>query len=1088
MTEQAKEIAHLFPSTHVQKAIWFIEQMGEGSPAYCIPFAYRIRGDLKTDAVKSAINLIINRHDAFRTQFREIQGEVKQIVHPSFEIDVPVTDFSDCEAEVAFSKAMELIQNLAKEPFDITQLPLIRAEVVILSDGDFALFLNIHHIIVDHLSVLQFAQEFSAAYTELLHDNSVKNDLAPLHISDYAVWQEENQTEEYFSKKIDYWTSTVVDPDSYLELPSNKSRPVLQTSRGEEYWFSLSEEASSGMRALSKKENLSMFVAMMSAYAALMHRYSADDFITLGSPFANRGDQEELERVMGCFINTLPIVIDFSDRPNFLTLMQRVKAATLGAFSNQDVPFDQIVKALKPKRQSSYSAVVQHCFMLQDPPMELDLPGLETENLHLHSKTAKFDILAWLWEADTIQGLFEYNVDVFDETTIKALVQNFDALLVDLCRNPERAIGEYSLLSPLDKDVLASANATKVSRNFQPVHQYLVDHAKKNREKIAYQDSENEISLEELNNRVSQLASYLLDLGVQPGDYVGISINRSIEMVVGLLGILKSGAAYVPLDPEYPEDRLAYMVINSEIKLVLTEEELIENLTVENVKFVALDTAKKEISSTNIKSDFPKVTPESIAYVIYTSGSTGKPKGVMVPHRAMQNFLLAMQERLSLTESERFLAITTMSFDISVLEVFLPIVLGANCTVVDKEISTDAEKLNETLERFSISVMQATPATWRLLLSSSWAGNNQLKALCGGEALPQDLAKDLVPQVGELWNMYGPTETTVWSTCYHVKDPEISGVVGTPIANTQIYVVDTNDQLQPCGVAGELLIGGEGVTHGYLNRQDLTDKQFVSMPHLAEGLLYKTGDKVALQHDGNIRYFNRLDNQVKIRGFRIELGEIENCLLSMKEIDQGATVVQGQGVEKKLVAFFKSHDGEKVGVMKIRKHLSEHLPKYMIPSQFVELESLPLTPAGKINRKELSAKSVESHNTGITAEFLPKSNSEKYHANVWRQFLKIDAVGINDNFFDLGGHSLMALQIMDYVKKDQNIAMPARSLMISSLGQLAQAYVVDVPIETGENASRSPGHEDSSNSGQAEPGEDKSKKHGFLQKIFGRGK
>lgn len=1089
--------AYLFPTSYAQKAIWFIEAVNQGSVAYTIPFAYRIAGDVNCKALADAINVIVAKHETLRTVFRLIDGEPKQLIFPEKRMEIPVEDFSGDEDALQ----QELVR-LSSIAFDLAEGPLIRAQIFRLGEQETVLYMNFHHIIVDHLSIVQFSKELNDEYKKLLHGKAT-SPAAPLHYADYAVWQEEWQSAEKLDEKMGFWKDTIQDPDAFLPLPTDFPRPAIQEGNGEEFWFELPSELSKQIRAQARKHNLSVYIFMLSAYATLMHRYTGNETIVIGSPFANRSEKEELEQVMGCFINTLPLVFDLSGSPSFLDVMKRVRSVVMGAFNHQEVPFEKIVEEVKPMREPSYNPVFQVGFMLQDPPMEIELEGTKVKNMHLNSRSSKFDMLAWLWDnesqqtanaptaadaGDSIAGLIEYNTDLFKEETLARFIKHYEALLGSIVEYPEQPIAMHSLVNEAQRKQLDEWNST--ARDYpleKGLHELFSEQAAKSGEKIAVYGEDESLSYAELEARSNQLARYLQQQGVNPGDYVGISLERSARMVVGLLGILKTGAAYVPLDPDYPKDRLDYMIEHSGINLVLTESELEEQLDQEQLKKVLIDNDWAQISALEKSSLDVEFNSELAAYVIYTSGSTGKPKGVMVPHRAVVNFLLGMAEKPGLNDKDVLLAVTTLSFDIAVLELYLPLVKGAQTVVVSREVATDGHALIEVMAERSVTMMQATPATWRLLMAADWEGNSSLVTLCGGEALPMDVAEFLLSKTAGLWNMYGPTETTVWSTCHRIEDPSKTDIVGAPIANTLCYVVDKNNQLLPPGIAGELLIGGDGVTHGYLNSEHLTSERFLPDQWRGEGMVYRTGDLVTWQEDGTVKYFNRIDGQIKIRGYRVEIGDIENQLLKCEEISSGAVVLQGSNSDQRLVAFYVLKEGEELSLMRLRKFMSEGLPKYMLPHQFVLLDEMPLTPSGKIDRKRLALYKVQGSGHKDDSFKPPQSESEKYYAKVWQDALNLEQIGLEDNFFDIGGHSLLSMQVVGRVKKEMGIQIELRAMVMSTLEQLAIRYPVpemeaasDTQVESVETEAVTESVEADATDGEGE----NNKVRKFFKKVF----
>lgn len=1025
-----------FPTTYAQKALYFIQTMDAGSVAYNIPFAYRFSQAVDFSALQAAINAVVARHEIFRTVFREVEGELSQLVFPSVEITLEIEDAAQAEDPQAYVN--DAVLDLARKPFDLAQGPLIRSKVFKISDTSCIWFLNFHHIAVDHLSILQFSQEVDSCYQQLLKTGRISEPVAPLHYGDYSVWQKQWQSADQLEAGLKYWQDAIINPDAVLSFPTDHNRPAVLSGQGEEFWFSFERASSDDIRALAKSANVSLYMVMLAAYVVLLHRYTGDKQITVGSPFANRGDQEELQNVMGCFINTLPLCFDLSDDPTFMDLLLQVKNVVMGAFSHQEMPFEMLVEALRPKRETSYNPVFQVSFMLQDPPMEVALGAAKAENLKLHNGSAKFDSMIWLWDEDSlIKGLFEFSTDVYQTDSMVRFIRYYENIVRQLASDPMLAVSGYSLFGEKEQAIVAESNATSGGYDIQrTLHNVIAEVVAKQQSAVAVVGDDGEKTYTELDSESNAIAHALIREGVSPGDYVGIALERSARMLAALLGILKAGAAYVPLDPDYPHDRLSYMVEHSGISVLVSESAVIESLGLDGLKTLDLDQA-----ALTPDSSVPdvKVDPEQPAYVIYTSGSTGKPKGVMVPHRSVVNFLQTMQEKPGCKSSDTLLALTTLSFDIAVLELYLPLISGARVVIASRETAQDPALLASAIDKHGATMLQATPATWRMLLQDNWRPENAPRILVGGEALPPDLVDGLVGAASEVWNMYGPTETTVWSSCAQITDPTAPISIGKPIGNTQCYIVDDNDQELPPGIAGELLIGGSGVALGYLNRPDLTEERFVENSWGGQGLVYRTGDLVTRLDDGSLRFHNRLDNQVKVRGYRVELGEIEARLLDFPGLSAGAVVLQGEE-EKRLVAFYVLDESVSASILKIRKYMAEYLPKYMLPEQFIQLDVMPLTPSGKIDRKALSLRTTETSVIDVQEAQLPKSETEVYYAGIWCELLNLSAVGLGDNFFDIGGYSLLSLRVVNRIREEKGVEISARALIMNNLGQLAAAY------------------------------------------------
>jgi amino acid adenylation domain-containing protein len=851
-----------------------------------------------------------------------------------------------------------------------------------------------------------------------------------------------------------YWKQQLAGAPPLLSLPTDRPRPAEQTGRGSSQSFSLSQELTEALSLLSRQEQVTVFMTLLAAFNTLLYRYTGTEDIVVGSPFANC-DRTDIKEAI--FVNALPIRTDISGNPKFLELLERVRKVALLAQSHQDVPFEILVEELQPQRDLSYSPFFQVMFVMEG---DISLQKLNVSNLTaspwlVEDNTAKFDLTLFLEPTNNgLEGKWIYNADLFDADTIERMNGHFQTLLEGIIANPTQPIAELPLLRAKEKQqLLVEWNHTQIDYpEDKCIHQLFEEQVKSTPDAIAVVFEQQQLTYQELNSRANQLAHYLKTLGVGSDVPIGICVERSLEMVVGLLGILKAGGAYVPLDPAYPKERLAYMLSDSQMPVLLTQQNLVSVLPEHQAKVVYLDTDWKNISQGNDENPLSSVTVENLAYIIYTSGSTGKPKGVQIIHEAVTNFLNSMQLKPGLTDKDILLAITTISFDIAVLELYLPLMLGAKVILVSREVAVDGIRLLKLLNESKATVMQATPATWHLLLAAGWNGQSQLKILCGGEALSQQLASQLLARVSSVWNMYGPTEATVWATTYEVgiqqslvgtQKPAI--YIGKPIGNTQTYILDQYLQPVPIGISGELYIGGVCLARGYLNRPDLTTEKFIANPFSNEpnSRLYKTGDLARYLPNGEIEYISRIDNQVKIRGFRIELGEIEILLAKHPEIREIAVIVREDVPgDKRLVAYIVSNQDQTPTVNDLRDFLSQRLPKYMIPSAFVTLDALPLTPNGKVDRRALlgygvpsdfvslgttplaSNGKVDSHalpntsrinlKTGFVA---PRNPTEEILVAIWAEVLGLKQIGIHDNFFALGGHSLLAMRLFTQIEK-----------------------------------------------------------------------
>lgn len=833
-----------------------------------------------------------------------------------------------------------------------------------------------------------------------------------------------------------------------LELPTDRPRSAIQSFRGEYQQFSVSPELTEALEQLSSDEGVTLFMTLAAAFQVLLHRYSAQDDITIGTPGIGPGSIA-LDSLIGFFSKSLTLRSDLSGDPGFLELLAQVRDIVLGAYANQTMSIEQ--PGIKnPNSQPKINPPFQFVFMLQDISYNKPrLNGISPEFLQGDTETAKPDLALKLSKTRCdLTGRMEYNADLFEAATMDRLIGHFKALLGGIVALPGQRLSGFSLLTEQERQqLLTEWNNTAVSFPREKcIHELFEAQAAAVPDAVALVYERSQLSYAELNAQANRLAHQLIDVGVKPDTRVAICVERCLNMAVGMLAILKAGGAYLPLDPSYPKDRLAFMLEDSAPVALLTQNRL-ESLFGEAAKtlpVIDLDEAFPcwaNRPDTNVDIRESTLTSRHLAYVIYTSGSTGKPKGVMVEHRNVVNFLNAMSQTPGINSSDVLLAVTTISFDIAGLELFLPLINGAKIVLISRANASDPVFLQETIAQSGITMLQATPATWRLLLNSGWQGSTGLKALCGGEALATDLSARLVESVGALWNLYGPTETTIWSTCQPIDASRGERypfeAIGRPIDNTQIYILDAQLQLVPRGVSGEIYIGGAGVTRGYLNRPELTAERFVTDPFSteAEARMYKTGDMARRLDDGSIEYLGRNDFQIKIRGYRIEIGEIETMLRRHPQLREVAVgVYEPSPEDKRLVAYWVPQSATVPSASELRDYLKPKLPEFMLPSAFVCLDALPLTPNGKLDRKALPEpdQSRQVADADFTA---PRDAIEQLLTEIWCNALNINQIGIHDNFFELGGYSLLAVKAITEINERFNTDLP--------LGTIYQAPTIE---------------------------------------------
>ncbi|MEG4589523.1 amino acid adenylation domain-containing protein [Microcoleus sp. MOSTC5] len=859
------------------------------------------------------------------------------------------------------------------------------------------------------------------------------------------------------TNQLRYWKQQLADLPT-LQLPTDRMRSSpMQSFRGARQYVALPQTLSEAIASLSHKEGVTIYMTLLAAFKTLLYRYTGQTDIVVGTVTAGK-KQPEIQQLIGCFVNTLVLRTDLKDNPTFWQLLERVREVTLGAFAYQDLPFEKLVEALHPERNLGQNPLFQVAFVFQPPMSGLD-SMLNWSQLDLDTETAKFDLTLELQERpEGIVGHFEYSRDLFNADTIERMVGHFQTLLEGIVANPEQKIAELPLLTELERQQLAAWNNTETDYPKDAcIHQLFEEQVELTPDAIALVFEDKQLTYKELNQRANQLAHHLRNLGVGPEVLVGICVERSLEMIVGLLGILKAGGAYVPLDPAYPPERLAFMLEDASVAVLLTQAQLVKSLPKHQGRIVCLDTDWEEIAFHSEENPSSQVTPENLAYVIYTSGSTGKPKGVTVPHRGV-NRLVLNTNYISLQPNDIVAFASNFSFDAATVEIWGALLNGAKLVVITKDVALSPHDFADQIQGQGITVLFLATALFNLIAREIPSAFHLVQQLIvGGEAMEPKWVKEVLkkgsPQ--RLLNGYGPTENTTLTTCYLVQDvpEEATNVpIGCPISNTQCFLLDAQKQLVPIGVPGELYLGGAGLARGYLNRPELTAERFIPNPFSNESgsRLYKTGDLARYLPDGNIEFLGRIDHQVKIRGFRIELGEIEAVLSQHPDVQESIVINrQDASGNQRLVAYIVSNlRPERTAVGSLRDFLKQKLPDYMMPSSFVFLNHLPLTPNGKVDRKALPAPDADAINPELETTYVaPQTEIEQAIATVWQQVLHLEKVGVDDSFFDLGGHSLLMAQahsqLREVVDRDVSIMEMFKYPTISSLAK----YLSDEPEE-----------------------------------------
>ena len=1020
------------PASLAQQAFWFLEQMAPGTPAFNGAVRFHLAGPLDPILVARALNEIIRRHEILRTGLEEERGELMQVIQPSVEIKVPVTDlrsFPDAErkAEVERLGSVE-----AEAAFDLKKAPLFRANLLRLGDEEHMLQITVHHAVSDGWSIGLITDELAAHYDAFSRGEPSPLPELPIQFADYSIWQQEYLRGPEIASQVEYWKQRLKD---YVELfpPTDHVRPAVKSWRGDIVSLLLPQDLTDRLPGIAGQNGATLSMLFCAVFKVLLARSTGQTDISIGTPIAGRTGAE-LEKLIGVFSNTVILRTDLSGNPPFSRVLRSVRDTFLEAVENQDVPFELLVKELTPKRDLGRSPLFQVNFTHQrDFVKPVTFGKVQLTAVPSRPSGAIFDLHLFMVERDgEWRASCDFNTGLIQRDAAIRMLAHFKELLGSVADDPETSIDALPILPAEErKRILVEWNATRreFPRN-QTVHALFEQQAKAHPDRIAVRCLDDVVTYGELDQRSARLARRLRGAGVARGSLVGLCVERSVALVVGLLGILKAGAAYVPMDPAFPTERLGYMVEDAAMSVIVTQPSLVAHLPPHRAEVLLID---GEVTGAVPGGDGTPATGDDTAYVIFTSGSTGRPKGVQVTHRSLVNCLNSMRREPGLEPQDVVLSVTTLSFDIAGLEFFLPLTTGATLAVATREIVTDASLLAKELERTAATFLQATPITWRMLLEAGWKGSSRLKCLVGGEAVPRDLVNALVPKCASLWNMYGPTETTIWSTVGRLEAGDGPVCIGRPIDNTTVYVVGPTMQLQPIGVPGELLIGGEGVAVGYLNRPELTAEKFIADPfsERAGARLYRTGDLARWRADGTLECLGRMDHQVKIRGFRIELGEIESVLARHSAVQQCVVVAEEvAGGERRLMGYVVPSEGQYPGTVVLRDHLRAWLPDYMVPSAFVTLERLPLTPNGKIDRNALSKLIGPAAST--SEHVAPRTVVEEGLAAIFGELLALPKVSVKDNFFDLGGHSLLAVRLMNRIEQQFGHRLPLARLFASS--------------------------------------------------------
>lgn len=1006
------------PLSSAQERMWFFEQLNSNA-ANQLVMGLQFHGVLHAGALRQALDGLVERHESLRTTFSSLDGGPVQVIAAAGTVAFELREVRT-PGDVHATLAAE-----AERPFDLERGPLLRALLLVLGPERHILLLTIHHIVSDGFSLGVLIRELSTLYDAAVHHAESPLPPMPTQYADYARWQRAWLLGDTLAAQVAYWRRRLRGTLPVLELPTDHPRPPIEAHRGERITVSLSAVAVPELRALGRREHATLFMVLLAAFAALLTRYTGQEDVIVGTPVGGRS-RPEWEGLIGLFVNTLVLRTDTGEDPAFLELVRRVRDTSIDAYENQEVPFERLVEDLRPARDPSRNPIFQVMFDLQNLAPAAAFFGLEMQPVIVDRGAAQLDLtLSVLTYDGRLHTQWEYNTDLFDRATIERFAHHYEQLLVSALADPTQHLSRLSMLTVEDElqPPGTGSGGNVVYDTNRCVHTLLEESARANPAMPAVVAGSEALTYAELDAHANRLAHLLVSRGVTPGARVAICLDRTVDLPVALAAVLKVGAAYVPLDPTHPAERLQYTVEDADVACILTLASFAERFEQASAPRVLLDEVEPELvaqPSTPVKVE---TNPGSVAYVIYTSGSTGRPKGVEVEHRNVVSFLEAMRDTPGCTAHDVLLAVTTVAFDIAGLEIWLPLSVGGRVVLAARGDVLDGERLMTLIREQRVTILQATPATWRLLLDAGWTGTPTLKALCGGEALPRELAAALVPRVAELWNMYGPTETTIWSTLSRITDANAPITIGRPIAHTRVYVREPSGQLAPPGVPGELCIAGAGVARGYHRRPELTAEKFATLvlPGERTERVYCTGDVVRARSDGQLEYRGRRDQQIKLRGYRIELGEIETVLATHPGLTAAAVALRADPTgDPRLVAYVVADPTVPFDLDAVRASLRASLPEYMVPSAFVTLPELPLTPNGKVDRGALPTPTAPARATPAVADGV-MTTTQRRVANVWQEILRIDRVGIYDNFFDIGGHSLLLIKLHAALKAEFNV-------------------------------------------------------------------
>jgi amino acid adenylation domain-containing protein len=1026
------------PVSFGQRRLWFLDQVTPGTIAYNLARMFRLSGSLDQPALTKALQTVISRHESLRTVFASVEDEVRQLVLPVQEFNLPLMDISTISAAQREQIAFHVAGEEASRSFDLSMGPLLRAKLLRLSSEEHILILVIHHIIADGWSMNLMFHEMGELYTSFVTGREPQLAKLTLQYSDFCRWQRATLTEDYLAGEVDYWKKKLAGAESILQLPTDRPRPATHTGRGKSFHFDLSQETSKSLKTFAQNENATLFMALLSAFQVLLGRCALQDSVLIGTPTAGRNDVE-LENLIGFFVNTVILRADLDPESSFRQILRQARENTLEALAHQDTPFEKLVEALEPDRNLNRNPLFQVMFILQNAPKhEVELPGVVMQEIEFESGIAKFDLTLEVIDLGDLHCTFEYDSDLFEESTIQRMAGHLKKLVEAMIASPDEKLSRVSLLTATEEQQFEEWNNTSSEHSRDVcVHEAFEEQAARTPDKTAIIDQKSQLNYFDLNQLANRLARHLVKMGVRPDALVGISMNRSVEMVIGLLGILKTGAAYVPLDPAYPEQRLDFLIEDSQVDVVVTTAEFEDLWRKHRVDALVLNMERLFADVTDTGNLSLPLSTEDRMYVIYTSGSTGQPKGVEGTHRASMNRFSWMWNAYPFGDGEMCCQKTFLGFVDSIWEIFGPLLRGVPSVILPDEAIIHPVLLVQLLAQYEVTRIVLVPSLLRVILESVEDIQRKLPKLrlwtCSGEVLPADLVNQFSRALPEakLLNIYGSSEVAADVTFHEVAGNERNGLapIGQPISNVQIFILDRYLNQVPIGVPGEIYVGGDCLARGYFRRPELTAERFIThgFGHCRPSRMFKTGDLGRYLPNGKIEYLGRTDNQVKIRGVRVELGEIEAVLVSQPTVRNAIVILADKDGLQRLTAYLEVRSGLNPDIDELRRFMRSRLPDHMVPSDYLIVDAFPLLPSGKVDRKALALQAT-SHPIGEGVCVAPQTPTEERLAVIWCKLLGIERAGITDNFFELGGHSLMVMQVVARIRKEFEVEVPIRSL------------------------------------------------------------